>query len=347
MLHHWHSAVDAGQSVRTVFIDFAKAFDHVDHNILVAKLLSLDLPDIIIRWMISFLAHRQQRVKIGNVLSDWLEMGAGMPQGSFLGPLTFIILIDSLRATCLTHKFVDDTTMSEILSKGASSNMQTIVDDIVKQASQDAMNVNGKKTKEMLIGPINKNPPPPLTLEGTVVDRVRTFKLLGVHVADDLKWQQHVDAIASKTASRLYYLKLLKRSGASVDDLLCFYTTVVRPILEYASPVWHSGLTVGQSDTLESLQKRALTIIFCNSDYATTLTLSGLPTLKSRREQLTFKFFHNSILNNNSCLHYLLPEQRNPDILNKLRSAKQIEPFRTRTEKFKNSFLPYCLLNCQ
>ena len=82
----------------------------------------------------------------------------------------------------------------------------------------------------MLIGPISKNPPPPLTLEGTVIDRVRTFKLLGVHVADDLEWQQHVDAIASKTASRLYYLKLLKRSGASVEDLLCFYTTVVRPL---------------------------------------------------------------------------------------------------------------------
>ena len=347
MMHHWHSAVDAGQSVRTVFIDFAKAFDHVDHNILVAKLLSLDLPDIIIRWMMSFLAHRQQRVKIGNVLSDWLEMSAGMPQGSFLGPLTFIILIDSLRASCLTHKFVDDTTMSEIISKGTSSSMQTIVDDIVQQASQDAMNVNGKKTKEMLVGPINKNPPPPLTLEGTVVDRVSTFKLLGVHVADDLKWQQHVDAIASKTASRLYYLKLLKRSGASVEDLLCFYATVVRPVLEYASPVWHTGLTVAQSDSLESLQKRALTIIFCNPDYATTLTLSGLPTLKSRREQLTFKFFRNNILNNNSCLHYLLPEQRNPDIIHKLRRAKQFEPLQTRTEKFKNSFLPYCLLNCQ
>ena len=90
-----------------------------------------------------------------------------------------------------------------------------------------------------------------------------------------------------------YYLKLLKRSGASVEDLLCFYTAIVRPVMEYASPVWYYGLTVEQSNTLESLQKRALTvtIIFYNSDYATTLTLFGLTTLKSRREQLIVNFF--------------------------------------------------------
>jgi len=103
MLHHWHSAVDKSQSVCTVFIDFAKAFDHVDHNILVEKLLAFGLPDIIVRWMYSFLMKRRQRVKIGDVLSEWLEVFAGMSQGSFLGPLTFIILIDSLQAACLTH----------------------------------------------------------------------------------------------------------------------------------------------------------------------------------------------------------------------------------------------------
>ena len=112
MMHHWHSAVDRNQSVRTVFIDFAKAFDHVDHSILVARLLAFGLHDVIIRWMYSFLMHRRQRVKIGDFLSDWLEVFAGMPQGSFLGPLTFIILIDSLRAACLTHKFVDDTRVT-------------------------------------------------------------------------------------------------------------------------------------------------------------------------------------------------------------------------------------------
>jgi len=67
--HHWHSAVDKGQSVRIVFVDFAKAFDHVDYNILVDRMRSLGLSDIIIRWMCAFL-QEHQRVKIGDVLSD-------------------------------------------------------------------------------------------------------------------------------------------------------------------------------------------------------------------------------------------------------------------------------------
>jgi len=99
------------------------------------------------------------------------------------------------------------------------------------------MIVNGQKMKEMLIGPVLKDPPPSVSLSGTPVDRVTVFKLLGVHVASNLKWSQHVDAITSKAAARLHFLKQLKRSGAGRDDLLCFYCTVIRPVLEYACPL--------------------------------------------------------------------------------------------------------------
>ena len=72
------------------------------------------------------------------------------------------------------------------------------------------MIVNGRKTKEMIIGPILKDPPPYLLLNDTVVDRVSTFKLLGVHVSNDLKWIEHVRAVTSKASSRLHFLKQLK-----------------------------------------------------------------------------------------------------------------------------------------
>jgi len=200
MLHHWHAAVDKGQSVCTVFVDFTKAFDHVDHNVPVSKLVALGLPDVIVRWICAFLRHRRQLVKIGDIRSDWLQLTAGMPQGSYLGPLTFVILIDSLRPGCLTHKFVDDTTMTEMLHKSVVSSMQSFVDEIVQQATEAGMIVNSRKTKEILFGSILKDPPLFTTLKGTPVERVMTFKLLGVHVTNDLKWMQHVDAISSKVS---------------------------------------------------------------------------------------------------------------------------------------------------
>jgi len=212
---------------------------------------------------------------------------------------------------------------------------------------QDAMNVNGRKTKEMLVGLINEDPPPKLTLDGSGVERVDSFKLLGVHVSSDLKWTQHVDAMYSKVASRLHFLKQLARSGASREDLLCFYTTAVRPVLEYACPVWHSSLTAADTAALESLQKRAMRIIHPQLDYKTALRLDDIDPLKTRRETLTEKFFLANILKSNSCLHYLLPEPRDPNIINRLRHPKRYEPMPSRTEKFRKSCLPYCISKFQ
>jgi len=131
------------------------------------------------------------------------------------------------------------------------------------------------------------------------------FKQLGVHISDNLKWAQHVDALASKVASRLHFLKQLKRCGASTEDLICFYSSVIRPVLEYACPVWHSGLTTGQIDKLESLQKRALTIIYCNIDYHMSLILAGLDTLYSRREHILQRLYK-QIIGHSSSNHLVL-----------------------------------------
>ena len=141
--------------------------------------------------------------------------------------------------------------------------MQSLVDELVHQATDTGKIVNSRKTKEKLIGPVLKDPPPSISLSGAPVDRVTVFKLLVVHVASDLKWSHHVDAITSKAAARLHFLKQLKRSGA---DLLCFYGTVIRPVLEYACPVWHTSLTAAQTKALESLQRRTLCIICEDGD---------------------------------------------------------------------------------
>ena len=92
------------------------------------------------------------------------------------------------------------------------------------------MNINTKKTKEMMLGPILSNPPPLIVVDNGTVERVTSFKLLGVTIANDLNWDEHVTAICSKVNKRLHYLKLLKRYSVSADDLLHYYKSVIRPI---------------------------------------------------------------------------------------------------------------------
>ena len=178
--HHRHSAVDKDQLVRIVSVDFAKAFDHVDYNILVSSMRSLGLSDIIIRWMCAYLQGRHQRVKIGDVLSDWLPVIARMPQGSYLGPLTFIMLINGLEAADVTHKYVDDTTLTEFLNQASTSRMQLHVDELTGQATNVGMIINVKKTREMLTGRELKISMPPVVLNSQPIQRLDTFKLLGV-----------------------------------------------------------------------------------------------------------------------------------------------------------------------
>jgi len=294
---------------------------------------------------VAFLRDRRQRVKISDVFSGWLQLTAGMPQRSYLGPLMFVILINALQPGCLTHKYVDDTTMTEIMRQSQVSCMQSFVDELVQQSTEAGMIVNGRKTKEMLIGKVTRDRPPSVTLSGTPVDRVTSFKLLGINVASDLKWGQHVDDITSKAASRLHFLKQLKGAGAGRDDLLCFCTTVIRPVLEYACPVWHSSLTAAQAKSLESIQRRAMRVIFQDDSYTLLLILAGVDTLESRCDQLTKRFFTRNVLPESSCLHYLLPDKRDTSVTGRLRQARTFQSLSCTTVKFRNSFILHCLLH--
>ena len=85
--------------------------------------------------------------KVKYQISDWLQLTAGMPQGSYLGPMMFVILINALQPGCLTHKYVDDTMITEILRQSQVSCMQSFVDELVQQSTEAGMIVNGRKTK--------------------------------------------------------------------------------------------------------------------------------------------------------------------------------------------------------
>ena len=116
------------------------------------------------------------------------------------------------------------------------------------------MTINSKKTKEMILGPLSKESTTPLLMTGNLVQQVTQYKLLGLTINAALKWDDHVNAITSKAAKRIWFLKKLKRAGVVKEDLAYFFQTVVRPILEYACPAWHTSLTKEQSRTLENVR---------------------------------------------------------------------------------------------
>ena len=349
IIHMWQQALDDRRSIRTLFIDYRKAFDHVDHTTVLNKMSALNIHPFIRKWMHSFLSNRQQRVKIGSVVSEWISPNGGMPQGTWFGPYIFLILINDLETFLTLFKFVDDITMSEIIDHTDTTNgsrAQAAADQIAEWSHRNYMNVNVKKTKEMLLGPVKKDPPPLIEFGSITVERVCSFKLLGVNIMDNLSWDDHVSAICSKAGKRLHLLKLLRRSSVTASDQLQFYKSVIRPVIDYACPVWQSGLTADQRERLESVQRRALRIISGSTDYELQCAVLDVDPVIVRLDSLTRSFFER-ICRPNDCLYRLIPVPRPTEIIGRLRHTDVLPPPTCRTDRFKQSFLPHALAKYQ
>jgi len=183
-------------------------------------------------------------------MSDWTTLTGAMLQGSWLGPLMFLVLTNDLSAACQVHKFVDDTTLTEVLGVDQPSRIQDNLDDIVTQSAASLMNTNAKKTKEMrLRARARKQQYQDLTLEGNIIENVKSYKLLGIHVTESLKWDVHITVMLSKAFKHIHFLKQLRRVGVSTADLVTYCNSVIRSVLEYACPVWHSSLTTCRAVT--------------------------------------------------------------------------------------------------
>ena len=202
LLHIILASFDRGDNyARIFFADFSKGFDLVDHNALTAELKHLNVSQCLIRWIGAFLSFRPQRVMLNGSLSPPVFPNGGIPQGTRLAPLLFAILVNGLASfwPCRV-KYVDDTTVFEIIPRCSPSYLPCIADHICQFATERGMRLNPKKCREMVINFLQFQPTQlgPLQLMGSVVKRVNSYRILGIHVTNDLSWNVHIDYVLRK-----------------------------------------------------------------------------------------------------------------------------------------------------
>ena len=208
--------------------------------------------------IISFLSDRRQRVKIGEAFSDWLPVNAGVPQGTKLGPILFLIMINDLSIPSPETnlwKFVDDVSISECLTKNGGASIQSTLETVSSWASMDLMKPNANECKELRVCFFKATPQlPPLRIDGQVFETVRLHQVLGLVIQDNLKWNENTCMIVSKAFKRLHIIRVLRRGGVSAADLLVIYVALIRSVLEYCCVVWHNALPAHLSSEIERVQ---------------------------------------------------------------------------------------------
>ena len=192
----------------------------------------------LLRWVASFLQGRTQVTRVCPSVSAPLHLNGGIPQGTKLGPMLFADMDnDLIQSWGARIKFVDDRTVLEVVPRNSPSLLNVVVDDIHAFAVNNNMRLNPPKCKSMTVDFLQYNTcvPRPIAVGGSDIEQVPTFKLLGVHLSENLTWAVHCDYIVKKSNRRLYALRQLKKCKVPSADIVHIYCALIRSILEYTS----------------------------------------------------------------------------------------------------------------
>ena len=256
-------SIDEGGVVDVIVFDFSKAFDVVSHDILLEKLFKLGIPDNILQWFASFLSRRQMRVCIGGKTSRARDVMSGVPQGSVLGPLLFLVYVNSIASRLLSSYaiFADDLKIYACVSHMGSSNsspsaqcVQADIDVLFSTALSWGLYMNRKKCAVLRFSRLTRDfSPPTYFLNGLGIPVVDRHVDLGILMDKQLKFHDHVREVARK-ASGLAQNFLKCTVSRSPEFMLFLWTTHIRPLIEYGSCVWNTGYLTDLS-LLEQVQR--------------------------------------------------------------------------------------------
>ena len=418
MLDFIHRNLDDNKKPTAVLgalVDFSKAFNRIDHNVIVTILADLNVPTCALRLIMSYLSNRKMCVRFNGAVSADQDIPGGGPQGGLLTVLLFNLQVNLAGQPCplrplqpaglddhlqardlaslppvpakvdhphvqiygplppchqkektLKKKYVDDLTLMEALSllstllpspviigppnlhefpglelPADQSILQHQLGDLAVFTAEHGMKINYKKTK---IIPFNFSKKyeflPQLSFpNGIPIEVIYETRLLGVTISSNLSWASHVNDITTRATKKLWVLVRFKSLGGTTQQLLIIYVTRIRSTLEFASPVFHSGLTKEQSHQIELVQKKSLAIILANrySTYEDALAESGLERLDKRREKLCLSFAQKCT---KSTKHQSMFPQ-NPTLRVNTRNPKPYKEYNCNTSRYYNSPLPY------
>lgn len=239
--------MDSGTEIRVVFCDISKAFDRVWHRGLLHKLSSIGCSDEILQWFSSYLSGRKQRVVINGQASAWASVQAGIPQGSILGPLLFLLYINDIvrNIGASIRLFADDTSLYIVVDfpLTAATILNTDLSTLSNWANTWLVSFHAAKTFSMIIS--RKTEPavhPPLIMNNNVISETQIHKHLGLTFSSSCTWSDHIGNISEKAWVRLNLMRALKFK-ISRKSLEQMYISFIRPLLEYCDSVWDNSST--------------------------------------------------------------------------------------------------------
>ena len=296
-------ALDDKKDVQLVFCDIKKAFDKVWHQGIIFKLKQLGITGNLLGWFEDYLNGRLQRVGIKGQNSDWVSIQAGVPQGSVLGPLLFMVYINDIvdNISCDIKLYADDTTLyivTDNLENGTSL-LNSDLEMISRWSKTWLVTFCPNKTEYMHVTHKNRNMrPDPPSFQGEILREVEHHKHLGITFSSNLTWNKHISNISKSVSKSLDAMKKLKYT-TDRKTLYTIYTSFIRPKLEYGSIIWND-CNQNDGSLLEGLQLDAARIITGakrGTSHNKIYIESGLETLTCRREnsQLIqfYKMMHN------------------------------------------------------